>query len=272
MARREGHGGFPIAWEGTAEASPDVVYVHANGFCKELWRPIARRVADSRPDLSWLSFDLRGHGESGRIEPPCPWHPLALDVLAVVGSAANGVLGVGHSVGGASLARAEILAPGTFRQLVLIEPILFPPPHGRAETPLADIAMLRRRVFPDRAAVHDRFSSAGPFSTWDAEVLDLYVDHGWGPGPEGWTIRCEPRVEADYYREGNNVDTWDHLPEVGTPVVLVVGEHSDTHHGEYLEALVDRFRDVELVIVEGTGHLAPMEVPGAIADIVDRVV
>jgi pimeloyl-ACP methyl ester carboxylesterase len=268
MPRRSGHDAFPIAVEGAAEGVPDLLLVHANGFCKELWRPIADRVSVTAPGVSWLSMDLRGHGESGPISPPCPWHPLALDILAVLGEGVSGVVGVGHSMGGASLARAEILHPGTFRALILVEPILFPPPHGRADIPLAEVAGNRRRVFPDREAARLRFASGGPFAAWDPEVLDLYVDHAWGPGPEGWTIRCEPGVEADYYREGNNVDTWDRLHELDLPVVLVVGETSDTHRGAYLDRLIDRFRDVELVVIEGAGHLVPMERPTVIAELV----
>lgn len=272
MPRRSGHDGFPIAVEGTASRTPDVLYVHANGFCKELWRPIARDVVDRRPDHTWLSMDLRGHGASGTPDLPCGWHDLALDILAIVGDEANGIVGVGHSMGAASLARSEILRRGTFRALVLIEPILFPPPHGRRDLPLADVAQARRRVFPDRAAAHARFSSSGPFAVWDPEMLDLYVDHAWGPGQEGWTIRCDPRIEADYYREGNNVDTWDRLDEIDTRVVLVAGERSDTHRGPYLDALVGRFPDADLLVVEGAGHLVPMEVPRTIVDVVESVV
>lgn len=271
MPRRDGHDGFPIAVEGTAHAVPDVLYVHANGFCKELWRPIAGSVAARHPHTTWLSMDLRGHGESGRGSPPYQWHPLALDILAVVGSGTSGSVGVGHSMGAASLARAEILAPGTFRTLVLVEPILFPPPHGRANIPIADIAQHRRRAFPDRDAARLRFGSSGAFSTWVPEILDLYVDHGWGPGEEGWTIRCEPTVEADYYREGNNVDTWDHLAAIDTDVILMAGETSETHRGSYLADLVDQFPRADLVVVEGAGHLVPMEEPMTVAAVVADV-
>lgn len=272
MPRRDGHDGFPIAVEGTAASVPDILFVHATGFCKELWRPIADAVTERHPRASWLSMDVRGHGASGQGEPPYLWHPLALDILEVIGTSTVGLVGVGHSMGAASLARAEILAPGTFRTLVLVEPILFPPPHGRADTPIADIAQHRRRVFPDRDAAHRRFATKGPLATWESSVLDLYVDHGWGPGPDGWTIRCEPAVEADYYREGNNVDTWDRLGSIDIPVVLVVGERSDTHRGPYLAALVEQFNDVDLVVLDGVGHLVPMEQPASIAAVVADVV
>ena len=266
--RREGHGGLPIALDGTTDRDPEVLYVHANGFCKELWRPVVEHLDAGR---SWWSMDLRGHGDTGGGSFPYRWHTVALDVLAILGEV-RGVVGVGHSMGGASLARAEILQPGSFRHLVLIEPILFPPPHGRTDIPLADVAQHRRSVFPDREAAHRRFTRGGPYVTWDPTVLDLYVDHAWGPGPGGWEIKCDPLVEADYYREGNNVDTWDRLPEIEAPVTLVAGSESDTHTGPYLRALEGRFTDVELVVIQDHGHLVPMEAPSLIADVVRRVV
>jgi pimeloyl-ACP methyl ester carboxylesterase len=261
-----GHGNVTIAWEGMEPTTAEICFAHANGFTKALWRPIARRVVERHGEARWVSFDLRGHGDSGTDSPPYRWDVHGLDALGLLGEA-SGLLGVGHSMGGTALVRAELHRRGTFERLVLIEPIIFPPPFERADIPLARVAERRRRVFRDRSHARERFAE-GAFANWDREILDLYVDHGFAPGPEGWTIRCEPAVEADNYREGGNHDTWDRLDDLDLPVLLVTGERSDTHHGAYLDALVGRFPDVELVVIEGAGHLVPMERPEAIADLV----
>ena len=83
-----------------------------------------------------------------------------------------------------------------------------------------------------------------------------------------WELKCAPAVEADYYREGNNHDTWERLEEIDAPVVLVAGERSDSHHGPYLSQLQARFKRAHLEIVPDAGHLVPMEKPGTIADLV----
>jgi pimeloyl-ACP methyl ester carboxylesterase len=261
-----GHADVTIAWEGMDPRTAEICFAHANGFTKALWRPIARRVVEHHHAVRWVSFDLRGHGDSAAGSPPNRWEVHGLDALGILGDA-SGLLGVGHSMGGTALVRAELHRRGTFDRLVLIEPIIFPPPFERADIPLARIAEKRRRVFRDRSHARERFAD-GAFADWDREVLDLYVDHGFAPGPDGWTIKCEPATEADNYREGGNHDTWDRLDELDLPVVVVAGERSDTHHGAYLEALVERFADVELVVIEGAGHLVPMERPDAIADLV----
>ena len=265
--RAEGWDGFPVAVESSPDTgSVDALFVHANGFCKELWRPITRTVSEGVQPFRWMSMDQRGHGDSGVGESPYEWDLVARDVVTLIGES-RGLTGVGHSSGGAAIARAEILQPGLFDSLVLIEPILFPPPHGRHDIPLAAVTEQRRSVFADRQAAHDRFA-ARAFKDWDATVLDLYIDHGFRATDHGWELKCAPAVEADYYREGNNHDTWERLGEIDAPVVLVAGERSDSHHGPYLSQLQARFKRAHLEIVPDAGHLVPMEKPGTIADLV----
>lgn len=264
--RVEGWDGFPVAIASGSSGPPNALFVHANGFCKELWDPVIASVSARTDPFRWMSMDQRGHGDSGVGEPPYEWDLVARDVLAVIGES-RGLLGVGHSSGGAAIARAEILQPGTFDSLVLIEPILFPPPHGRHDIPLAAVAEQRRAVFADRDAARDRFA-ARAFKDWDPAVLDLYVDHGFRATDDGWELKCAPAVEADYYREGNNHDTWDRLEEIDVPVVLVAGERSDSHHGPYLSQLQARFNRAHLEIVPDAGHLVPMERPETVADLV----
>lgn len=261
-ARRRGHHGIAIAAEGSADGHPEALYVHANGFCKELWRPIASSVSDAS-ESSWLSIDLRGHGDSDRGRAPYEWHSLALDVLGVL-EGARGVVGVGHSMGGAVLTRAETIRPGTFRALVLVEPVITPGPYERREFPLATGAQRRRPSFDDRDVARQRFAG-GPFGTWTDEMLDLYVDHAFRQSDEGWSLKCPPEVEADFFREGYNHDTWDRLDDVRCPVILMTGAESRTHTGEYLDMLRDRFTNVESIVVPDTGHFVPMERPDEVA-------
>ena len=268
--RVEGWDGFPLAVASGQDGPGEALFVHANGFCKELWDPITAAVSGRVDAFRWQSMDQRGHGDSGVGEPPYEWDLVARDVLAVVGESRD-LVGIGHSSGGAAIARAEILGPGTFQSMVLIEPILFPPPHGRHDIPLASVAEQRRAVFADREAAHDRFASRA-FRNWDQVVLDLYVDHGFRSTDDGWELKCSPAVEADYYREGNNHDTWDRLGEIDVPVVLVAGERSDSHHGPYLSQLQARFQRAHLEVVPDAGHLVPMERPDVIAGIISKAV
>jgi pimeloyl-ACP methyl ester carboxylesterase len=259
--------GTDIACEGSSDQPSDAFFVHATGFCKELWRPVVDAL-NAEP-ISWAAMDQRGHGGSAVTRPPYRWDLLAHDVIDVVGS--RRPVGVGHSSGGAAIARAEAIRPGTFSALVLIEPIISPPPYARREIALATGAEKRRAVFADRRTARERFGR-GPFGAWDPVVLDLYVEYGFVADDDGIRLACPPEVEADFYREGFNHDTWDRIGDIAVPVTIVAGARSDSHQQPYLSSLGRRFGSPEMIVVPDRGHLVPMEDPRSVADIVDRAV
>ena len=243
-----------------------IVLVHATGFCKETWEP----VLDFLPGLNATLFDQRGHGASGTPEPPFDWWDLGADVLEVLRDASDRPIGVGHSSGGAAVAMAEITRPGTFSALVLAEPIILPPPFARGEdNPLTTQALRRRRDFESIDGALESFRGRGPFGRWTDEALRLYVEHGTVATPDGGrTLACPPEVEAEFYRAATAHGAWDRLGEILCPVVIVIGEHSDTHTPEFADSLQARFSNARVVTVAGATHFVPMEKPREVAEIV----
>jgi len=258
---------FPTS--GAARSDVEALFVHATGFCKEVWEPVVNAMDLGHPRLSALLLDQRGHGANTPHAGPYHWDELARDVLAALADQQQPVRGIGHSSGGAAIARAEVLAPGTFNEMVLIEPIIFPPPYEPRDVPLVAGAKRRRRSFDSRQDALERFAS-GAFSDWDAAVLALYIDNGFLPSDEGWALRCEPDVEAEFYRQGYNVDTWDRLGDISCPVTIIVGSRSDTHQPPYLTLLIERFVDARLIVLDGLGHLAPMQDPVRVAQAIGQ--
>lgn len=258
----------PIATASGGSGDPETLFVHATGFCKEVWGPVIDAMATD--PFPWISMDLRGHGDSAQGEFPYHWDHLGGDVLAAIDGRTE-LAGVGHSCGGAALVRAEATRPGTFRHLVLIEPIIFPTPARRLDGPMSAVARRRRSVFSSRQAAKERFSN-GPFSAWTERSLDAYLDGGFRESADGFELKCAPAVEADYYAEGSNHDTWDLVGSLDVPVTLVAGEFSTSHQEPFLGSLVSRFRHADLVVVEDVGHLVPMEDPQGLARIIDRAI
>jgi pimeloyl-ACP methyl ester carboxylesterase len=253
------------------EAGPPVVAVHATGFGKELWEPVVRRL---RLPCRFLAPDQRGHGDSGTPAPPIDWWDLGSDVLAVVEHAAlEGPVGLGHSSGAAALVMAELLRPGTFRSLVLVEPIIFPPPYFRAEeNPMSAGALRRRGSFSSPAAALAAFRDRPAFARWTEEALGLYVAHGLRPEGAAWVLKCTPEVEAEFYRGATAHGAWERLGEVTCPVRLVAGAGSESHPLSFMSAIGERFPAAGLEVVPGAGHFVPMEQPGAVAGLLDSAV
>lgn len=243
--------------------------MHATGFCKELWGPVAA-LLQPHPVLA---PDQRGHGDSSTPPPPYDWWDLGRDLLALV--AAGGLarpVGLGHSSGAAALVMAELLRPGTFASLALAEPIIFPVPPVRMEdNPMSLAAQRRRRAFPSPETAADSLRGRGAFAGWTEEALALYVTCGLRPEEGAWVLKCSPETEAEFYRGATAHGAWSRLGEVACPVVLVAGAASTSHSGPFIEAMAECFADARLEVVPGAGHFLPMERPEAVAALVSSL-
>lgn len=246
----------------------ELLFVHATGFCKETWLPTLRAL----PGRGALAIDQRGHGDSSVPEPPFDWWDLGRDVLTVLDDVAWArPVGVGHSAGGAALVLAELLRPGTFRSLLLIEPVIFPPPFMRIEDfAMTRTALKRRSAFPSKDAALESFRGRGPFAHWTAEALQAYVEFGFRDVGGAWTLKCAPEVEAEFYRTATAHGAWDRLEEVACPVVVAGGDESDSHPEEFLERQATRFPRARVATVPGATHFVPMERPEAVAELVGQ--
>ncbi|HAX82064.1 MAG TPA: alpha/beta hydrolase [Actinobacteria bacterium] len=268
MLRITSHDGLSLAAEERG-SGVSALLVHANGFCKEMWRPVADRVQGIRA----VAVDQRGHGDSAAGPFPFDWWDLGGDVDGWAAALPFPRIGVGHSSGGAALVMGEILAPGTWNHLVLVEPIIYPGPFERAEShPLVTGALRRRVSFASRADTRAAYAGRGPFAGWTAEALDLYIEYGFRDGPGGERhLACAPATEAEYYRMATAHGAWERLGEVACPVTLLAGEHSDSHPPDFAARLTSRFRHGTLITVPGAGHFIPMERPAEVADVVAQV-
>lgn len=239
-----------------------VYLAHATSFCGQVWRP----VIDELGDLGSVTWDFAGHGSGPALELPVEWSVFGRQVLE---ETEPGGIGVGHSMGACALVMAQLADPTRFRFLVLIEPIIFPGPHARSEHELSAIALKRTGTFASRAEARDNFGSRA-FADWDGRALDGYVECGLvGEGPV--TLACDPETEADIYRASNAHDTWDRLGEVDIPVLVLVGELSDTTPPEFARLQAAQFPRAGIEIVPGVGHFLPMEKPDLVAERVRRV-
>ncbi|NNF63516.1 MAG: alpha/beta hydrolase [Acidimicrobiia bacterium] len=254
-----------LSWEGVR---PQILMVHATGFVKEMWSPVVEELRTLGNSAHITALDQRGHGDSESTHPPFDWWDLGRDAL-VAARTSGARFGVGHSSGAAALAMAELLEPGTFDHLVLIEPIAFPGPYAHLpEMSMAVAARKRRDVFADADHAERNFREKPIFSRWDERAMRMYIDHAFTSDERGHVLKCSGATEAEFYSAGSAHGLWDRLHELTIPVTLVAGSDSDTHQGAFLAAQQQRFRTVEVEVVANAGHLVPMEAPARVAELV----
>jgi pimeloyl-ACP methyl ester carboxylesterase len=257
----------------------DLLLVHATGFCAEVLVPLARELGDHY--RCW-GLDLRAHGSSDR--PPdgrFDWSGFQTDVLTVIGYLGlDRPFGFGHSCGGAAILLAEEARAGTFRSLYCFEPVVLPEPVGRPafeDNPLSVGARRRRETFPSPEDAFVNFSSKPPFADLDPEVVERYVEAGFEliPGDEGGDgrairLRCRRDDEAEVYAHGASHGAFGHLKDIGCPVTLCCGEHTDAFGPSLLYADAGQLARSTVEVLPGLGHFGPLEQPPQVAVSVRR--
>jgi pimeloyl-ACP methyl ester carboxylesterase len=255
---------------------PDLLLVHATGFCAGVLAPLADDLARS---FHCWGLDLRGHGHSERpADGDFAWSGFARDVLAAVDHLGlHHPFAFGHSCGGASILLAEQARPGTFRGLYCFEPIVFPSDDPveniGMDNPLSQGALRRRETFPSRADALANFQSKPPFSVLDPSALAGYVDCGFElvppeDGGDGTLVRlcCRREDEAAVYAQSFVHGAFAHLSAIQCPVTLACGEETDVFGLPVLEQYATRLEHPAIRVFAGLGHFGPMEGPEQVAE------
>ena len=269
LRRMEVEGLTLAVWEWPGE-DPPLVFAHATGFHGRCWDEVVRRF----PGRRCLAPDARGHGRSDRPAGPIHWKRLGSDLSNIAGELGlAGAIGIGHSMGGHSVASAAGLRPSAFAALLLIDPVILPPEvYGRR---LADATFIRRRRerWSSPEEMLERFRAQPPFDRWEPDVLGDYCRFGLVASGSEWVLACPPDVEASIYEHSTDEDANLHplLPSIVSPVTVIrcrLGNQPwlDTDWSTTDPRLASRFpRGVDVWLPESS-HFLPMERPDTVAD------
>lgn len=260
---------FPLGERSPAHEVPLLV-AHATGFCGRMYEPLARATRRTATAL-----DFRGHGDSARPEDATyPWHRFGEDALETARHLTDRhgpVVAFGHSMGGAALLMAALSAPELFAALYVYEPIVLPPGlRDSDESPMVAAARRRRDHFPSRAEALENFRGKKPLSGLSEEVLELYVEHGFGVDDDGVRLKCRREDEAQIFATSGIDGLWERLPELSVPTTVAFGG-ADPTPGPHSWAP----RMAELLPhghgepFEGLGHLGPFEDPSRVGRAVE---
>lgn len=258
------------------EGAP-LLLVHGTGFCGAVHEPLAAALVDHH---CW-ALDLRGHGASSSPAPAAGgagwgWDRLAADAAAAARAVADcspatteGLVAFGHSSGAAALLGAEADRPGTFAALWCYEPIVWPDPvaaRPRAAR-LAEGAARRRTTFASAGDALANFVAKPPFAWFDRACLEAYVRCGFeAAGDDGSVrLRCDPAAEAAIYLAATEGDRFARLGDVGCPVVVAHGEHTDAVGAALAGQIAAALPRARSRALPGLRHFGPLEAPGPVA-------
>ncbi|HEX6208742.1 MAG TPA: alpha/beta hydrolase [Actinomycetota bacterium] len=271
---------FPPAEEG----GPTIVFTHGLCLTEAVWHYQKRDLCGG--PYGAVTWDLPGHGHSDRIAPGELTQEMGIDALARVVetyAGANGVVLVGHSLGGTLtlgyLARHAEAARERVLGAVIVSTPLVQFAHsvagrwpgaglearimGKAVRYLVESDLVDRRLARDVGT--------------DLDTLSYRVVRvGFGKHASPTQVRyvrdviasVPPQVRADAYRAMTAYDVRSHLGRVEHPILVVIGEEDRLVDPEESRTLATSLPGAEVLGLEDVGHAPFLEAPEAFNDAV----
>jgi pimeloyl-ACP methyl ester carboxylesterase len=237
-----------VAEGGAAE--PALVFLHYWGGSARTWQRVSDRLGGQ---VRWVAIDQRGWGGSSATDGRYDLAALADDVESVVAALdLRRYVLVGHSMGGKVAQIVAARRPSGLAGLVLVAPAPptpMPVPqkqragmlasYGSREGVLGALAVLAGAPLPD-------------------ELREQVIED---------TLRGAPEAKRAWTDRGMIEDVSVGLDAVTVPVSIVVGSRDRVEHESALREVFGRLLpQATFRVLEGIGHLSPLEAPGELAD------
>jgi pimeloyl-ACP methyl ester carboxylesterase len=256
-------------WGGSG---PVLHFAHANGFPPATYRGLIEVLKSRYRVVSLRTRCLMPGTEPGQMRG---WEELADDLVrGLRAHGLEGVIGVGHSVGGVCTLLGSVASPGLFRSVVALDPVLFT--GGRfwlvraavllglsGKIPPASLARRRRAHWSSREEAAASYRRKPLFRGWDPECFQDYLTHGLTEAPGGgFQLTISPAWEARIFETWPH-GVWKQLRSVSVPTLVLRGGDSDTLTPAALERVRRTLPGVRTEELPGASHLFPLERPEA---------
>jgi len=222
--------------------------------------------------LSSLSSSFRisfidAIGTDPRYPPTEGWPHLVEQLIAVLETKKEPVLGVGHSLGGYLNYLAAVRRPELFRAIVLLDAPIIGPFRGSMLGATKRLGIVdritpagatrdRRSTWETREEARAHFRTRRLFRDFTDEALDDYVRHGLVEEGARLRLKIDPLIEYQIYRTIPH-DMMRHLRSLRVPAAFIGGSDSDVVRRVRLAGMRPKF---SMRKVPG-GHLFPFEHP-----------
>jgi 3-oxoadipate enol-lactonase len=226
-----------------------MVFLHGTPFDVRAWQPVVDALDGSRRAIR---FDARGHGSAVDV-PVGDYGRLAEDVVAVLDRLdLSDAHVIGHSWGGQIAQQVALDHPERVHRLSLVCTRASPfPPFAAAAQGLrdgtADVeASLARWFDPDELAVPD----------------------GLAATVRAWLHHADRQRWADALTMISTFDVLAQLPRLGITVDVIAAERDGVAVPQHMAEIADAVPNASFRTMGGVGHLAPLQRPQDIAQII----
>jgi pimeloyl-ACP methyl ester carboxylesterase len=247
-------GGRLPVWTQAGEPAT-LVFLHLWGGSHRTFAPVIARLTSGR---AVVSYDHRGWGAARGLPGPYGISELADDALAVIAElGVSRYILIGHSMGGKVAQLAASRRPKGLAALALIAPA---PPRPAVDAKAAEALI---HAFDSRATVSDALQNILTERPLPPDLREQVINDGLAGNRE---------AQLAWPLDGITKDITAATRAIEVPVQVLAGRQDRVDPPESLEAnLLPYIPGARMTILEGTGHLSPLEVPELIAKELDQV-
>ncbi len=258
-----------------------LVFLHANGYPPECYRPLLSRLAERYHVTAMLQRPLWPGSKPEEIDD---WRPLTDDLLRFLDThQSEPLVCVGHSMGGLVLLRAALRKPERFKAIALLDPVLLLPYYsplwsllyksglGYRLHPLITTTKNRRREFDDLDRLFKGFRRKSIFRYMDDEALQYYVKGITCKTNNGSYQLCySAEWEMRLYITAiwRDMDIWRELPKLEVPTIIIRGMETNTFWERTGKLIKRKQPRVKVEALERSTHLVPLERPLEVAKLI----
>jgi pimeloyl-ACP methyl ester carboxylesterase len=246
-------GGLLPVWT-QADGPTALVFLHYWGGSRRTFAPV---IASLSSRCTVVTYDQRGWGAARDLPGPYGIDQLAADVIDVIRELGIGrhVL-VGHSMGAKVAQLAASRNPDGLAGVVLVAPA---PPQPTVD---ADTAQRRSHAYDSRQSISDALQHILTYRPLAAELREQVITDSLAANPDAllaWPLH------------GMIQDITDAAGLITVPVQVLAGRFDQVDPAASLEAnLLPVIPGARMTVLDGTGHLSPLEVPDQIAHEIDQ--
>jgi pimeloyl-ACP methyl ester carboxylesterase len=248
-----------------AGSGPSVVCLHSNASSSAQWRGLMDALA---PKFHVIAVDSYGAGKT-----PHPGRKVALGdevelLEPVFAKASDRFALVGHSYGGAIALIAALKYPRRVRALALYEPTLFAVVEQESPSP-NDVDGIRNAVVASLAA-----QKAGDAAGGARHFIDFWMGAGsFDRMPErNREAIAAAVVDVEGWRDAlfGEATPLSAFSSLNVPVLYMVGKKSPLSSRAVAQRLTRVLPRVEVVELDGLGHMGPVTHPQPVNDAIVR--
>lgn len=244
-------GGYKIHYLLWGGSGLKLVFIHSMGMDARGFDTVSRALMS---EYQILALDILDHGDSEVPSEPVslPDHTdIMRDCYRQLGFYPN-VL-VGHSVGGMIGMVLAAEYPDDLKGLVLVDIAPFEP-TGRTRPPEPD-------YFKDDGEAREYFRQRYP--DFMEEAIENRMKYGLIKDEKG---RLKRKPTGGTIRGGLTTDLWPYVERIEVPTLMILGATSTLVTEETIERMKETVPDLQVVSVEGVGHMVPQGKPEEFID------